>query len=201
MWLLFFIVFVAVFCSSTYLSIQPLNQPSFFPSFLPSFLPFAFITPTGFLFIVLFTTFDTAIFRSCYGTFVCKGFLSINQWPGALSIQPKLSKIWKQRQMVQKLFRNCWISEMWTIQSKILEIPGAKLNGKKKLGYTSRGCPLFLEILENTVPFATESRRKFKPDVLVELQSAKGKLDGPFAVRPTGPSNHICAKKKMKEIS
>ena len=115
MWLLLFIVFVAVSCSSTYLSIQPFNQPSFFPSFFPSFLPFAFITPTGFLSIVLFTTFDTAIFRWCYSSLVFKGFLSINQWPGALSVQPKLSKIWKQQQMVQKLFRNCWISKMWNI--------------------------------------------------------------------------------------
>ena len=51
--------------------------------------------------------------------------------PGSLSIQPKFSKIWKQRQMV-------------------LEIRGAKLNeketsGKKfqKFGYTARGCPLY----------------------------------------------------------
>ena len=52
---------------------------------------------------------------------------------GTLAIQPKLSKIWKQRQMVQifptKVSRNsesCWISKM-----RILEIPGAKLNGEK----------------------------------------------------------------------
>ena len=61
----------------------------------------------------------------------------------------------------------CWISWMQTIQSKILEIPGAKLNktsGKKKirkLGYTSRACPLLwtfwkmlfhslLEVAENS---------------------------------------------------
>ena len=141
------------------------NLPSFPLSFLPSFLPFAFITPTGFLSVVLFTTFDTAISRSCYSTFVCKGFLSINQWPGALSIQPKLSKIWKQRQMVQKLFRNCWISEMWTIQSKILEILGAKFNGKKKLGYTSRGCPLFWKIwkilFHSLLKVAENSNRTF----------------------------------------
>ena len=30
-----------------------------------------------------------------------------------------------------------------------------------KLGYTSRGCPLFLEILDNSFPFATGSCRKF----------------------------------------
>ena len=51
-----------------------------------------------------------------------------------LSIQSKLSKTWKQQQMVQKISRNCkscWISEMRTIQLKLLEILGAKLNGKK----------------------------------------------------------------------
>ena len=83
MWLLLFIVFVAISCSSTYLSVHPFNQPSFFPSFFPSFLPvfLAFITATGFLFIVLFTTFDTAIFRWCYiiALLCAKGFLSINQ--------------------------------------------------------------------------------------------------------------------------
>ena len=42
------------------------------------------------------------------------------------------------------------MSEMQIIQPKVLEIPGAKLNGKKtsgkncrKFGYTSQGCPLF----------------------------------------------------------
>ena len=52
------------------------------------------------------------------------------------SIQPKLSKIWKQRQMVQtfsgKVSRSsgsCWISKMRTIQSNILEIQGTKMNG------------------------------------------------------------------------
>ena len=79
--------------------------------------------------------------------------------------------------------------------------PGSKVKWKEKIGVYLARLSSFLENLENTLPFATESRRKFKPDVLVELQSAKGKLDGPFAVRPTGPSNHICAKKKMKEIS
>lgn len=56
----------------------------------------------------------------------------------ALSIQLKLLKIWKQRQIVQKfprnVFRNstnCWKFEMWTFQPKILEIRRAKLNGQK----------------------------------------------------------------------
>ena len=60
---------------------------------------------------------------------------------GALSIQPNRSKMWKQRQMAQKFpgkvsrnSGNCWISEMRTIQPKILEIPGDKLNGKKTSG-------------------------------------------------------------------
>ena len=64
-----------------------------------------------------------------------------NNRPEALSIQPKLSKIWKQRQMVQKFPENvsrnsgnCWISEMRTIQPKILEILGAKLKEKKTSG-------------------------------------------------------------------
>ena len=53
-------------------------------------------------------------------------------------IQPKLSKNWKQRQMIQKFpgkvsinSGNFWISEMRTIQPKILEIPGVKWNGKE----------------------------------------------------------------------
>ena len=78
--------------------------------------------------------------------------------------------------------------------------PGSKVQWKEKIGVYLARLSSFLENLENTVPFATESRRKFKPDVLVELQSAQVKLDGPFAVRPMGPSNHICAKKKMNEI-
>ena len=53
----------------------------------------------------------------------------------------KLSKIWKQWQMVQtfngKVSRNhrdCWICEIRITKPKILEIPGAKLNGKKTFG-------------------------------------------------------------------
>ena len=80
--------------------------------------------------------------------------------PGALFIQPKLSKIRKQRQMGQKFpgefsrnSESCWISDVRTIQKNILEISGAKLNGKKtfgksfrKFGYSSRGCPRALSI-------------------------------------------------------
>ena len=58
---------------------------------------------------------------------------------------------------------------MRTIQPKILEIPGAKLNGKKTYGtkfskiwvYLARLSSL-LEFLENAVPFATGSSRIFK---------------------------------------
>ena len=101
---------------------------------------------------------------------------------GTLAIQPKLSKIWKQRQMVQifptKVSRNsesCWISKM-----RILEIPGAKLNGEKtslKSFFENLGIPhdvgLFFGILENVVSFASGSCQKFKPDVLVEWEAAK----------------------------
>ena len=63
-----------------------------------------------------------------------------------LSIQSKLSKICKQQQMVQKIFRNCkscWISEMRTTQLKLLEILGAKLNGKKNFGIPREVVPFF----------------------------------------------------------
>ena len=88
--------------------------------------------------------------------------LWVTQWISVdivtvLSIQPKLSKIWKQQQMVQKFrgkfssnSRNFWISKMWIFQPKILEILGEKFNWKKtsgknfwKFGYTSQGCPIF----------------------------------------------------------
>ena len=68
---------------------------------------------------------------------------------------------------------------MRTIQPKILEIPGAKLNGKKTSGrkkvskiwvYLAR-LSSFLEILENVVPFATGSSRIFKSDVLIEWKT------------------------------
>ena len=38
----------------------------------------------------------------------------------------------------------------------------------RKFGYTSRGCSSVLEVLKNTIPFATGSCRKFKVDILVE---------------------------------
>ena len=80
----------------------------------------------------------------------------------------------------EKVSRNSgiyWISEMPTIQPKILEIPRPKLNGRKKTSgkiwvYLVR-LSFFLEILENVVPFATGSCQKFKPEVLVECKAPK----------------------------
>ena len=42
------------------------------------------------------------------------------------------------------------------------------LKNFRKFGYTSRGCSYVLEVLKNTVSFATGSCQKFKVDVLVE---------------------------------
>ena len=82
--------------------------------------------------------------------------------------------------MVQKVSENfpeipetVEFSEMRIIQPKIPEIPGPKLNGKKtsgKLGI-NREVTSFFEILENAVPFATESCLKFKPDFLVKWKA------------------------------
>ena len=67
---------------------------------------------------------------------------------------------------------------MRTIKPKILEIPGAKLNktsGKKNS--KTRICLVSLSsslgILENAVPFATESSWKLKPDFLVEWKAPR----------------------------
>ena len=63
---------------------------------------------------------------------------------------------------------------MRTIQAKIIEIPRANLSGKKTFGKIFENLGILREvvlifgILENTVPFATRSRRNFKPDVLVD---------------------------------
>ena len=46
----------------------------------------------------------------------------------------------------------------------------------RKFGYTSRGCPSVLEVLKNTIPFATGSCRKFKVDILVEEKAPKVSL-------------------------
>ena len=50
------------------------------------------------------------------------------------------------------------------------------LKNFRKSGYTSRGCFYVLEVLKNTVPFATGSCRKFKVDVLVEGKAPKVSL-------------------------
>ena len=81
----------------------------------------------------------------------------------------------------RKVFRNsgnCWISEMWTVQPKIPEIPEAKLNGKQSPGknfqkiwvYLAR-LSSFVEILENALPLTSGSCWKFKADVLVERKA------------------------------
>ena len=68
---------------------------------------------------------------------------------------------------------NCWISEMRTIQPKILEILGAKLNGKetsgkrhfRKFGYTSRGFRLVWKfwkmLFHSLLEVAKNSNRTF----------------------------------------
>ena len=69
------------------------------------------------------------------------------------------------------------------------EIPGAKLNGKKSSVknfsriwvYLAR-LSSFLEVLKNTVPFATGSVQKFKVDVLVEWKAPKVSLWKLFSV-------------------
>ena len=58
-------------------------------------------------------------------------------------------------------------SEVRTIQPKILEIPGATLNGKESCG------KIFLKIGGNAVPFAIASCRKFQPVVLVGCKAPK----------------------------
>ena len=50
------------------------------------------------------------------------------------------------------------------------------LKNFRKFGYTLRGCPSVLEVLKNTVPFATGSCRKFKVDILVEEKAPKVSL-------------------------
>ena len=69
---------------------------------------------------------------------------------------------------------------MQTIQPKI---PGGKLNGKKISGknfpkiwvFVARSSSV-LEYLEDAVPLATGSCRKFTLDVLVEWNAPKGRL-------------------------
>ena len=92
---------------------------------------------------------------------------------------------WKSFQKFRKLlnFRNANHS------TENVRNSGSKVEWKenlrekffRKFEYTSRGCPLFLEMSENrhyrcsqpknVVPFATGSCRKFKPEVLVEWKA------------------------------
>ena len=105
---------------------------------------------------------------------ICK---KLNTW--SLSIQAKLSKIWKQRQIVQKSFQkfrkllNFRNVNHSTENSK--KNRRAKLNGKNNSGKKDEnlGIPrvvvLFFGNLETVVPFATgTSWRKLKPDSLGE---------------------------------
>ena len=91
-----------------------------------------------------------------------KTFENVDSAANATEISPK---------SVQK-FLKLLNFEMRTIQPQNLEIPGAKLNGKKTSGekiskiwvYLAR-LSSFSEILESAGPFATGSCRKFKLDV------------------------------------
>ena len=75
---------------------------------------------------------------------------------------------------------NWRIFKMQTIQPKI---PGGKLNGKKISGknfpkiwvFVARSSSV-LEYLEDAVPLATGSCRKFTLDVLVDWNAPKGRL-------------------------
>ena len=66
-------------------------------------------------------------------------------------------------------FRKLLNFRMQTIQPKILEISGAT-SGKNIWVYLAR-LSSFSEILENAVPFASGSCRKFKPEELVEWKA------------------------------
>ena len=73
---------------------------------------------------------------------------------------------------------NCWISEMRTIQPKILEFweqswMERKLPGKhfRKFGYTSRGFALFWKFWKMLFHSLLEVAKNFKPDVFVEWKA------------------------------
>ena len=106
--------------------------------------------------------------------------------PWALSIQPNLLKFGNSgkwyRHFAEKfpeITETVEFAKLRITKPKILEIPGAKLNGKKTFGkkfpkiwvHLARLASLSLEILENTVPFTTGSCLKFKLDVLVEWKA------------------------------
>ena len=91
-----------------------------------------------------------------------------------------LSKIWKQRQMVQKFSRKSFqkFPKLLNLRNannstESNRISGSKVEWKETSAkknskvwvYLAR-LSSFMAILVNTVAFATESCRKFKPDVL-----------------------------------
>ena len=59
--------------------------------------------------------------------------------------------------------KTLWISKMQTIQPKILDFLGAKLEKFRRFGYTLRGCPVFGNF---------EKCWKFKLDLLVEWKAS-----------------------------
>ena len=120
----------------------------------------------------------------------CKGRTGVRQTKqgtilhGALSIQPKLSKIWKQRQWYthfRKSFRKFWKLLNFRNANHSTDNSGnsgSKVEWKGNFReniFENLGIPrevfLFLAILENAVPFATGSCQKFKPDVFVEWKA------------------------------
>ena len=96
----------------------------------------------------------------------------------ALSIEPKLKKLWKKRQLVQyfpgevprlpETFPKC---EPFNWKFRHSE---AKLNAERKLpGNNFRSLGIHRK---NAVPIDTGSCRKFKPDVLIEWNGAHAKV-------------------------
>ena len=75
------------------------------------------------------------------------------------------------------------MSEMQTIQPKNLEIAGKKFenSGVPREVFL---CFFFLEILDNSVPCATGSCQKFKPDVLFEWKAS-------WAFSPSVPLSYL----------
>ena len=115
---------------------------------------------------------------NCLGAFHCAQ-LTGHKWnnivllsQGPLVIQPKLSKIWKQRQMVQKFpgnvsrnFGNFWIFRSANRSTENSRTSGTNVNGKESCG------KMFLKIGGNAVPFAIARCWKFQPVVLVEWKA------------------------------
>ena len=103
-----------------------------------------------------------------------------------LSTQSKLSKTWKQWQVVQKfpgkVSRNSETVEFPNGDQSTENVrnSGSKFEWKENFRekfFANLGIPrevvFFDEILKNAVPFATGSCRKFKPDFLVEWKAPR----------------------------